>query len=100
MLKVWIKIKYFTIYAWYSLQILLIKIKYNVDNLKNKVIIKKNLKKVLTIQFSDGIVILVLKEREKQKKKTLKNKLTRKNNFDKLKEVKKQRRHSRLRNEL
>jgi len=68
---------------------LLIKIKYNVDNLKNKVIIKKNLKKVLTIQFSDGIVILVLKEREKQKKKTLKNKLTKKNNFDKLKEVKK-----------
>jgi len=67
----------------------LIKIKYNVDNLKNKVIIKKNLKKVLTIQFSDGIVILVLKEREKQKKKTLKNKLTKKNNFDKLKEVKK-----------
>ena len=68
---------------------MLIKIKYNVDNLKNKVIIKKNLKKVLTIQFSDGIVILVLKEREKQKKKTLKNKLTKKNNFDKLKEVKK-----------
>ena len=48
---------------------MLIKIKYNVDNLKNKVIIKKNLKKVLTIQFSDGIVILVLKERAKQKKK-------------------------------
>ena len=68
---------------------MLIKIKYNVDNLKNKVIIKKNLKKVLTIQFSDGIVILVLKKRAKQKKKTLKNKLTRKNNFDKLKEVKK-----------
>ena len=43
---------------------------------------------MLTIQFSDGIVILVLKEREKQKKKTLKNKLTKKNNFDKLKEVK------------
>ena len=68
---------------------MLIKIKYNVDNLKNKVIIKKNLKKVLTIQFSDGIVILVLKEREKKKKKTLKNKLTKKNNFDKLKKVKK-----------
>ena len=68
---------------------MLIKIKYNVDNLKNKVIIKKNLKKVLTIQFSDGIVILVLKERAKQKEKTLKNKLTKKNNFDKLKEVKK-----------
>ena len=68
---------------------MLIKIKYNVDNLKNKVIIKKNLKKVLTIQFSDGIVILVLKEMAKQKKKTLKNKLTKKNNFDKLKEVKK-----------
>ena len=68
---------------------MLIKIKYNVDNLKNKVIIKKNLKKVLTIQFSDGIVILVLKERAKQKKKTLKNKLTKKNNFDKLKKVKK-----------
>ena len=79
---------------------MLIKIKYNVDNLKNKVIIKKNLKKVLTIQFSDGIVILVIKERAKQKKKTLKNKLTKKNNFDKLKEVKKKRRHSRLRNEL
>ena len=68
---------------------MLIKIKYNVDNLKNKVIIKNNLKKVLTIQFSDGIVILVLKERAKQKKKNLKNKLTKKNNFDKLKEVKK-----------
>ena len=68
---------------------MLIKIKYNVDNLKNKVIIKKNLKKVLTIQFSDGIVILVLKERAKQKKKTLKNKLTKKNNFGKLKKVKK-----------
>ena len=68
---------------------MLIKIKYNVDNLKHKVIIKKNLKKVLTIQFSDGIVILVLKERAKQKKKTLKNKLTKKNNFDKLKGVKK-----------
>ena len=50
---------------------------------------KKSLKKLLTNKFLGGIVILVLKERAKQKKKTLKNKLTKKNNFDKLKEVKK-----------
>ena len=50
---------------------------------------KKILKKVLTIKNKTGIVILVLKEMAKQKKKTLKNKLTKKNNFDKLKEVKK-----------
>ena len=50
---------------------------------------KKILKKVLTDILYSGIVLLVLKEREKQKKKTLKNKLTKKNNFDKLKKVKK-----------
>ena len=33
--------------------------------------------------------MLVLEKRAKQKKTTLKNKLTKKNNFDKLKEVKK-----------
>ena len=46
---------------------MLIKIKYNVDNLKNKIIIKNNLKKVLTKLFEGGIVILVLKKRAKQK---------------------------------
>ena len=57
-------------------------------SIKNKKC-KKKLKKVLTKLFEDGIVILVLEKRAKQKKTTLKNKLTKKNNFDKLKKVKK-----------
>ena len=58
-------------------------------NLEKNKKYKKIVKKVLTKLFEGGIVILVLKERAKQKKKTLKNKLTKKNNFDKLKKVKK-----------
>ena len=60
----------------------------NGKSIKNKKY-KKIVKKVLTKLFEGGIVILVLKERAKTKKTTLKNKLTKKNNFDKLKEVKK-----------